>query len=117
MGFTNYQIGEFLRQLDRSYLSLHFDDPDLAGAYASELFGGSYERKPVDFSNPSNRGITVVSQTYFNGLPPVSITHVGGWDAKIKGNLLFSIAIEKPLRTREGGSFSIPSNSLVLSFD
>ena len=115
--FTDYQIGQFLAQLDNCYLGLHYADPDLAGAYASELFGGSYERGYTDFSGPSNRGITNLNAQLFAGLPTVTLTHLGGWDAKTKGNMIFSIALTPPVRVKEGGTFSIPSGALVASFD
>jgi len=114
--FTDYQLGQFLAELDGCYLGLHYADPDLAGAYASELFGGSYERKYTDFSGPSNRGIKNLTSLLFAGLPTVTLTHLGGWDSKTKGNLLFIASLPSPVRVKEGGTWSLPSGALVISF-
>lgn len=115
--FSDHKVQEFLESFDHTYLALHFDNPDVAGAYASELFGGGYERQKVEFGAVTGRGISVITSALFAGLPSVTITHLCGWDAKTNGNLDFLIEIEPPVRTKEGGTYSVPANSVVLSFD
>lgn len=115
--FSDYQVEEFLSSISSAYIGLQFDNPFVAGAYASEVFGGSYERQECDFSAPSARGISQLTSLVFPGMPSVAVTHISGWDSKVKGNILFSISLASPTRVKEGGTYSIPAGSIVLSFD
>lgn len=117
MSFTDYRVHQWLGQFSTIWLSLHYDNPDVAGAYASELFSGSYARAKASVGQPSNRGVFIISDVTFVGLPSTRITHLGGWDAQYNGNLEFSSPLPSPLTVLAGGSKSFPGNSVVLSMD
>ena len=43
---SDYRAHKWLGQLTSGfYLAVHHDNPDVAGAYASEVFGGGYARQ------------------------------------------------------------------------
>ena len=117
MSFTDYRVHLWLAEFTNVWLSLHYDNPDVAGAYASELFSGSYTRMKVSLGQPSNRGVFVISDVTFIGLPATRITHLGGWDAQFNGNLEFSCALPNTLTALAGASKTFSANSIVLSMD
>lgn len=116
MGFTDYRIHQWLSQLSTIWLSLHYDNPDIAGAYASELFSGSYTRAKVNLGQPTNRGVFLISDAAFVGLPATRITHLGGWDAQVNGNMEFSCAVAQ-MTVLAGASKVFPANTIALSMD
>lgn len=117
MTFTDYRVHQWLSQFTELWLSLHYDNPDTAGAYASELFSGSYTRIAVTMGVPNSRGVFVTSDVTFTGLPATRITHLGGWDAQYNGNLEFSAPLPAILTVLAGSSKTFPSNTIGLSMD
>lgn len=117
MSFTNYRVHLWLSQFPEIWMSLHYDNPDVAGAYASELFSGSYTRRLATMGQPSNRGVFIISDITFLGLPSTRITHIGGWDAEFSGNMEFSCALPQVLTVIAGGGKTFPANTVVLSMD
>ena len=117
MGFSDYQHNLWLSQLNSGWLALHFDNPEVAGAYSSEVFGGSYVRLPVDFSDPSSGVVFNSNDLTFPGLPSIVLTHVAGWDAKVNGNYLWSAALPTQQRILAGRSFTITAGTIALSMD
>lgn len=113
--FSDQRVETWLSQLSSVWLSLHFADPDVDGAYASEVFGGSYGRILASFTDPVSRVIYLDSDVTFRGLPTVKVTHVGAWDAQYNGNLEFSVAMESPSYVVDGGSIRIGAETLALS--
>jgi hypothetical protein len=114
--FSDYRVTTWLNELNSVWLGLAFDNPDIAGAYASEVFGGSYTRQKISMSLASNRGLYNVSSVLFTGLPGTTITHLVGWDAQYNGNYEFAVPLEKALPVVAGASFPIAPEQLVLSF-
>jgi len=116
MSFSDYQVHLWLGALNGYYVGCHFDDPNHAGAYASEISGDGYVRTQAFFTEPSNRTMWNVNVFGFAGLPACVITHFSIWDAKTKGNLRGSIELPDPKRILQGGGFTIIAGDLALSF-
>lgn len=116
MSFTDYRVHLWLAGMNGGWVGLHFDDPIHAGAYASELSGDGYVRTQASFTEPANRTIWNTNAMQFAGLPACVVTHMGGWDAKTKGNLMWSIELPEPRRVIQGGGFSIVQGELAVSF-
>lgn len=115
---SDYQVEQWLAALqDSTFMALHTDNPDVAGAYASELFGGGYVRQKVTLTAPANRASWNAGVVTFSGLPAATITHIGGWNALINGDLRFSIALPAPLRVTAGSTRSFPAQMLAISLD
>lgn len=76
------------------YVSLHTADPtDAPSGGAFEVTGGSYARQSGTFGSAviggDGKGIsTNTNQITYTGMPGVTVTHVGIWDAVSAGNLL-----------------------------
>lgn len=102
---------------DTCWVSLHFDDPATAGAYASEYSGDGYKRVLAHFSNVTNRAIWNANALQFTGLDAGTITHLGGWNASLNGDLLFSTELPAPVRLTRGQGFTVNSEQLALSLD
>lgn len=116
--FTDTIVDGWLRDIvDQCYLALHFDNPDLAGAYASEVFGGGYKRILTTFTTPDSRACFNDSDITWNGLPAITITHIAGWDALVNGNLMFFGLLPDPYRVQLGKSFTLSPFDLALSID
>jgi hypothetical protein len=116
--FSDYQTEDWLSQVaDNTWLSLHFDNPDVAGAYASEVFGQGYSRVRGVFADASGRAIWNSGTVTFTGLPAVVVTHVGGWNEAINGDLRFAVALPNPVRVQAGGRYSVSANTVALSLD
>lgn len=114
--FSDYRVEKWLRELQTCYLALHFDNPDVAGAYSSEIFGGSYVRCQTSFSDPANRAMWNVSNIKFTGLPAIVLTHIAAWDSPINGNLEMSAPLVDEIRVVPGGRFDMAANQFALSF-
>jgi hypothetical protein len=76
--FSDYQVNNWLKDYAHCWVALHYDNPDIAGAYASEIFGGSYVRAAASFSDPTNRVTWNVTQAHFTGLPAETPPPEGG---------------------------------------
>lgn len=117
MGFSDYQHNLWLSQLTTGWVALHYDNPDVAGAYASEVFGGSYARQKVLMTDPSSGVLFNSTAITFNGLPAVTVTHVAGWDAQVNGNYIWSALLPIPVRILAGRSLPLASGQIALSMD
>lgn len=78
-----------------AYLSLHTADPGLTGT--SEVTGGSYARQEIATGNASGGTLANTDVIAFDGMPAVTVTHVGVWDALTTGNFLYgkNVAAQK----------------------
>jgi len=115
---SDYRAHTWLGQLTTGrFLAVHHDNPDVAGAYASEVFGGGYARQPMTFTSPNNRAIFNLNAVNWNGLPGVTITHLALWDALINGNYEAAIELDVPVRVLAGKSLSYASGLLAFSLD
>lgn len=115
MGYSDYQVHKWLSEMDNVWLALHYDNPEIAGAYASEVFGGSYTRQRCNMTDPSSRAVFNVDAIKFSGLPNIQITHLTGWDAKVNGNYLFSCPLPQAVRITAGQSYTVMSSTIALS--
>jgi hypothetical protein len=115
---TSWQTEKWLEEIaDSTWMALHFDNPDVASEWNSEVFGGGYSRQLASMYMPNDRALWNSGIVSFNGLPSVMVTHVCGWDSAIKGNMRFSIALPVPLRVIDGGQYSFGAGSLAISLD
>lgn len=115
--FSDYQVNEWLSDIGSFWLSLHYDAPETAGAYASEIFGGSYSRQKCQLGSAENRSVYVLNNVLFTGLPAIRITHVAGWDAEFNGNYILSDDLPSPINMALGKPLSIPGGTIALSMD
>lgn len=113
--FSPYQIHQWLDDARTGWLALHYEDPRTAGAYASEVFGGSYARLAYEMTQPTDLGMFLSNDLLFNGLPAVTITHVAGWDDQNNGNYLWSAPLPQPRKVFSGKSLSLPAGTIGLS--
>lgn len=114
--FSDYRVEKWLDDLSVVWIAAHYDNPDVAGAYASEVFGGSYARVRCPMTQTANRAVFNLQPINILGLPAVTVTHIAGWDNQINGNMEFSIALPSPVRVVAGKSLPIPANTIALSF-
>jgi len=113
--FSDYRVNLWLQALAKPWLALHFDDPNIAGAYASEVFGGSYSRVQVVFSDPEGRVIFNESNVVWTGMPNTRITHVAAWSAQYNGDLEYSVPLPKAVSVTAGKKFQVDSAALAIS--
>jgi hypothetical protein len=113
--FTDYRVHLWLADITKLHIGLNFANPYIAGAYASEVFGGSYGRMECTFSAPDSRVIFNETTLVFKGLPSVRLTHISGWDAKYNGNMEFLIPLATPTTVLAGKSYEIQANELAIS--
>lgn len=114
-GFTDYQVETWLSQLTHSWVSLHYGHPIVDGAYASEIFGGSYVRQRVDISSPGSRAVFVEQDVRFQGLPHTRVAYIAGWTSQYNGDMQWWAELEEPKVILEGKSFILPSSLIALS--
>lgn len=115
---TDWQIERWLEDVvNNTWVALHFDNPDIAGQYNSEFYGGGYRRVQAVMYQPNNRAVWNSAPVIFNSLPGIMITHVCGWDASINGNMRFSIELPSPVRVISGSQYSFGPGSLAVSMD
>lgn len=114
--FSDRRTAMWLNELETIWLGLAYDNPDVSGAYASEIFGGSYTRQLVTMGIAENRAIFNISSALFTGLPAIKATHIVGWDSQYNGNYEFMVPMEEPIIFPAGASFPIAAYTLALSF-
>ena len=114
--FSDYRVEKWLRDLQTCYVALHYDNPDIAGSYAREVFGGAYTRCLVHFSDPSGRAMWNVSNITFAGLGSIVVTHMAAWDAAINGNMEMSAPLVNQVRIQAGGRYDLGANQFAISF-
>lgn len=78
-----------------AYLSLHTADPGLTGA--SEVGGGSYARQAITTAAASGGAVANTGVIAFEGMPAVTVTHVGVWSHVSAGDFLYgkNVAAQK----------------------
>jgi hypothetical protein len=113
--FSDYRANKWLDQIGSLWIALHYADPSISGAYASEVFGGSYTRVKAEFSDADNRSIFNTSSIIFRGMPNVNITFIGGWDAHYNGNLELYIPLATPAIVQAGKTYTIDASMLAIS--
>lgn len=113
---SDHQVEMWLTEMvSQCWIGLHYEDPEMSGAYVSEVIGGGYSRALAEFTEPAGRAIWNSSEIAFHGLPPTIITHVGGWNAQSRGDLLFSIQLDTPIQVLQGGAVAWAAEQLAIS--
>lgn len=112
---SDYQVDRWLASLGPGWFSLHHQNPDISGAYASEVFGGGYTRAYSRLTLPMGRATWNISPLVFHSMPPIIITHVGLWNAEVNGDLLVSIALEQAISIVASKTFQIPEQQVAIS--
>ena len=95
------------------YLSLHTADP--AGTGANEVTGGSYARQAITFSTASSGAITSEADIEFSGMPAVTVTHVGIWDASSAGTVWWEDALDTQKTVSAGDTFRVSAGDYDIS--
>lgn len=114
-GFSDYRANLWLDEVKTVWIGLHYADPNSSGAYASEVFGGSYRRVQTTFTDPDARVMFNDASIIFKGLPAVKITFIAGWDAQYNGNMEFYIPVTNPVTVLAGKGYTIDANQLAIS--
>lgn len=95
------------------YISLHTDDPGATGA--NEVRGGQYVRKPSTFEVESDTAVRGAEGVQYEGMPTVTVSHYGLWDAQSGGRFLWGGPLTRRRGLEEGDAFRIPAGSLLLT--
>lgn len=98
-----------------TWVALHTDHPEQAGAYLSEYSGEGYGRVQGTFGAVSNRTVWVTSALAWTGLAAGTIAYLGGWDAETSGNLSWWVQLPSPKLIVDGQGFSVAANTIALS--
>jgi hypothetical protein len=69
------------------YCSLHTGHPGETGS--NEVVGGSYARQAISWNAAAGGAMTNSAALDFAGMPAVTVTHFGIWDADPGGNFLW----------------------------
>lgn len=95
------------------FLSLHTADPGLTGA--SEVSGGSYARSSTAFDVAASKATQNTAAESFTGMPAVTVTHCGIWDASTAGNFLIGGALAASKVVNAGDTFNVAIGDLDIS--
>jgi hypothetical protein len=85
------------------FLALHTADPGRDGS--AEITGAGYGRQQITGFSPD--GLANINEMEFRELPPLTVTHVGLWDAQRGGSFLWGEALDAPQTFGLGWSFRI----------
>lgn len=100
------------------WISLHTGDPGATGA--SEVAGGAgpYARQSAAGKFAAAAGGSKASNAVldFPGMPAVTVTHVGIWDAAAAGNFLEGGALAVAKVVNAGDTFRLTTPDLVATF-
>lgn len=94
------------------YVSLHSRNPGPKGA--GEVDGGKYTRQSISFGAPSEGVCTNDDDVVFPGMPPEKITHVGVWDAKTGGHLLYGLELPTPVEFMSGDTAKLRPGTIII---
>ena len=99
------------------YVGLFTSDPTDAGS-GTEVSGGSYVRKAMAFSSPSNGATSNSSAVEFDQATASwgTVTHFGLFDASSSGNLLLHGALTTSKAIDTGDVFKFASSALTATF-
>lgn len=97
------------------WISLHTADPGETGA--TEVTGGSYARQNGSAAFPAAAAGSVSNDVLieFTGMPAVTVTHVGIWDASTAGNFIMKGVLSASQAVGAGNTFQIKIGDLTLS--
>ena len=99
------------------YVGLFTSDPTDAGS-GTEVSGGSYARKAMAFSAPSNGATSNSSAVEFDQATASwgTVTHFGLFDASSSGNLLLHGALTASKTIDSGDVFKFATSALTATF-
>lgn len=99
------------------YVGLFTSDPTDAGS-GTEVSGGSYARKAMAFSSPSNGATSNSSAVEFDQATASwgTVTHFGLFDASSSGNLLLHGALTASKTIDSGDVFKFATSALTATF-
>lgn len=98
------------------YVSLHTLNPGEVGG--GEVAGGDYQRALAQFGVADATSTSKNSNTLaFAGMPAVTVTHVGIYDAPTAGNLLYYGPLSASVAVTAGGTFVIAAGALSVALD
>lgn len=99
------------------YVGLFTSDPTDAGS-GTEVSGGSYARKAMAFSSPSNGATSNSSAVEFDQATASwgTVTHFGLFDASSSGNLLLHGALTTSKTIDSGDVFKFATSALTATF-
>jgi hypothetical protein len=99
------------------YVGLFTSDPTDAGS-GTEVSGGSYTRKAMAFSSPSNGATSNSSAVEFDQATASwgTVTHFGLFDASSSGNLLLHGALTTSKTIDSGDVFKFATSALTATF-
>jgi hypothetical protein len=99
------------------YVGLFTSDPTDAGS-GTEVSGGSYARKAMAFSSPSNGATSNSSAVEFDQATASwgTVTHFGLFDASSSGNLLLHGALTASKTIDNGDVFKFATSALTATF-
>jgi hypothetical protein len=99
------------------YVGLFTSDPTDAGS-GTEVSGGSYVRKAMAFSSPSNGATSNSSAVEFDQATASwgTVTHFGLFDASSSGNLLLHGALTTSKTIDSGDVFKFATSALTATF-
>jgi len=113
---TEAQAHIWLQEIaDAGWVSLHYDNPALAGLDKAEVIGAGYSRVKMAWSDRSNRAIWSLRDARFNGLNATKVTHFGVWNKDVKGLLRAYAEFSEPHVVLNGKGFVIHAGSIAIS--
>ena len=118
-GFTDWWVNQQLQEIvDGSWISLHYDSPELDGLGGSEISGGGYARYKMIWSEPTNRIIWSVDNATFTGLISTQVSHFGVWNAATQGNMFAfgRVPGTKPALILQGQGYSLRAGDIAISY-
>lgn len=85
-----------------------------AGTLTNEATGGSYVRKAITFSAPSNGTTSNSGAITWTNMPATTITYVAVMDALTVGNVLFYGALASAKTLNSGDTFQFDATTLSI---
>ena len=114
---TDEQAHRWLQEVVTSgWVSLHYDNPALAGVDRAECSGGGYLRVKMAWNQPNNRTIWSVYDARFNGLNQTKVLYFGVWDLQYKGFLRAYAELSEPAVVLQGKGYILHAGSVAISF-
>lgn len=103
------------------FISLHTADPGETGANEVSGGPGPYARQSrtrnTDWNNAASGLVDNNSAIQFPGMPAVTVTHVGIFDALTAGNFLYGGALTASKIVNSGDTFELPTGDLDITED
>jgi hypothetical protein len=99
-----------------SWVSLHHDNPALAGVDRAEVSGGGYQRFKMAWNMPNNRTIWSLVDARYNGMMQTKVTYFGVWNLQNQGFLRAYAELSEPAVVLQGKGFILHAGTVAISF-